>query len=300
MQETFCVLRNLIDQLHQSHGWNICLFDPFNLLRSMEGFSMMFGKELEHNLPYCVCIKTDMHMWRRCVYCKWRATTILTQTLAPFHGECVFGVGEYLHPVVAQGQLVAYISAYGYRSPGRERLHKALSSRLNIPFAHLESSYMLHLKPWPQQLDDIETMLSVIGQLLLYMLTQHTPGFVHKAQTLIIPQQHLPALQAKGYIDELYASNIKVRDIADFCHVSESYLQHLFKQVYDCGPYEMVMQRRLEVAAQLLSETTLPVYAIAARVGFSDANYLSTAFRRKYGITCLQHRKKYKVLSSSK
>ena len=102
----------------------------------------------------------------------------------------------------------------------------------------------------------------------------------------------LPAIQAMEYINRLFAMDLQVGDIARFCHVSESYLHHIFKRAYQCGPYEMILTRRLEKVKHLLATSELPIFAVAQKCGFSDANYLSAVFHKKFRTTCSKYRKR--------
>ena len=67
--------------------------------------------------------------------------------------------------------------------------------------------------------------------------------------------------------------------------VSLRTLQSRFATALGHGPAEELLRLRLDRAARLLSETDLPLKAVAHRTGFASAAYLCTAFARERGMT---------------
>ena len=51
-------------------------------------------------------------------------------------------------------------------------------------------------------------------------------------------------------------------------------------------------KRRMERAKILLLSTDMKNYEIAESLGFEDANYFSTSFKKKYGISPNQYKEK--------
>lgn len=73
--------------------------------------------------------------------------------------------------------------------------------------------------------------------------------------------------------------------LARIAQLSESRFSHLFAEQIGLTPMEFVEQRRLAWAAQLLDLTARPVASIAAEVGYADALYFSSRFRRRYAMS---------------
>lgn len=291
------IIRQALQLFTETYGWNIAIFDPHGVLREVRDFSSYFSNYTIHDNSYCMQIKQDQKLWRRCILCKWKALTTLQRHKAPFYGECFFGVGEYAYPVMLYKRLVAYISVYGYRCGGSpKRLHHLLSERLPISYDSLSALYEKALLPAPDSLGTMQTALSLLAYLLGQLMLKYQPDFKRLIVDDLPQSSQLPLVQAIGYIDNMYANQIKLSDIAAFCHISESHLQHLFKKAYGCGPYEMLLQRRLANACHLLANTELSVCTIALKVGFSDPNYFSYAFHRRFAMTCLQYRHHAKEL----
>lgn len=87
------------------------------------------------------------------------------------------------------------------------------------------------------------------------------------------------------YIDKNYSQNIKISMFSDKYFFSKEYLTRQFKARYHCGIYEYVLQVRMERARELLLDPDIKIQDISQRVGYSDNNYFSKAFRTYYGIS---------------
>jgi len=73
------------------------------------------------------------------------------------------------------------------------------------------------------------------------------------------------------------------------------YFRRYFKRHTSVSPLRCLNGMRMERAENLLSlESSLSVGEIALRCGFRDPLYFSTAFRRAFGVSPLEYRKKYR------
>lgn len=95
----------------------------------------------------------------------------------------------------------------------------------------------------------------------------------------------------KDYIDKNYSQNLKLSYFSDKYYFSKEYLSKIFKANYEIGIYEYVLQVRMERAKELLLDDSLKIQWISDRLGYTDSNYFSKAFRNYYGITPSQFRK---------
>jgi AraC family transcriptional regulator len=94
-----------------------------------------------------------------------------------------------------------------------------------------------------------------------------------------------PRLRAVlDYIEESLAKPITLRQLAELARVSPRHFERAFRQAMGCPPYAYVIEKRIAAARSLLiSEPTLSVEAIAARVGFGSYAHLADVFRRHMG-----------------
>jgi AraC family transcriptional regulator len=88
-----------------------------------------------------------------------------------------------------------------------------------------------------------------------------------------------------AYIDDYLDEDFGVDDLAVVAELTPFYFSRLFKQVTGKGPHQYVMERRLQKAVQLLSESELTISEVAQRTGFSDQSHLGRYVRSTLGVT---------------
>lgn len=101
----------------------------------------------------------------------------------------------------------------------------------------------------------------------------------------------------REYIDKNYSQNLNISMFSNKYYFSKEYLSKVFKAKYDFGIYEYVLKVRMERARELLSDENMKVQLISDRLGYTDSNYFSKAFRNYYGITPSQFRKNLTEIS---
>ncbi|QHT70833.1 helix-turn-helix domain-containing protein [Rhodocytophaga rosea] len=82
-----------------------------------------------------------------------------------------------------------------------------------------------------------------------------------------------------------YASNL---------HVTQNHLNDTIKAVSGKTPGELIRERIIKEASQLLLHTQLTIAEICFLLKFEDPSYFSRFFKRYTGLTPTQHRKQYK------
>ena len=122
----------------------------------------------------------------------------------------------------------------------------------------------------------------------------------------LLYRRSVPALQGGGapresslrlkamlsFIHENYARPIRVRDVADAAGVCERECFRCFTQSLDLTPTAYLTRHRVDAAARLLRESSMSAAEIAAACGFSDASYFGKVFRRAFGCTPAQYRRR--------
>jgi len=74
----------------------------------------------------------------------------------------------------------------------------------------------------------------------------------------------------------------KIHDLALECNLSESHLQHLFKQGTGVGLGRLLSEQRMQRAADLLGQTNLSIKEIAWIAGYEHTSSFTRAFERHY------------------
>lgn len=87
-------------------------------------------------------------------------------------------------------------------------------------------------------------------------------------------------------------SGFSLTVLAEELGFSPGYLSGLFKKTFGAAFQDYVLGRRLDQAKLMLLATELKNYEIAEAVGFEDANYFNTRFKKQYGLSPQQYRRK--------
>jgi AraC-like DNA-binding protein len=103
-----------------------------------------------------------------------------------------------------------------------------------------------------------------------------------------------PVKRACNFIHGRLNQALTVQKICHYTLVSPTQLNRLFRTQLGLSIMEYVNKQRLDMAKSLLTNTTLPVNAIARNVGLPNAVYFSRMFREKTGLTPLQYRNEHR------
>lgn len=108
-------------------------------------------------------------------------------------------------------------------------------------------------------------------------------GIATRQSTDLVAVEDPRLAQAARFIREHAREVISVEDIARAAGISRSLLEKKFRETFGRSPWDHVMQLRLRMAEQLLSQTRLSIAEIAERSGFGTPEYFSAAFRKLTG-----------------
>lgn len=92
------------------------------------------------------------------------------------------------------------------------------------------------------------------------------------------------------YIEEHLEDKILLTDIAEYEHLTMSYLSHFFKDNFRMSFQDYVTKLRCERARNLMLTTDLSLLDISLSCGFSDPKYFKSGFIKQYGSTPKEYR----------
>jgi AraC-like DNA-binding protein len=97
--------------------------------------------------------------------------------------------------------------------------------------------------------------------------------------------------RAKELLEAHLDGNITLRHLAKACGLSTSHFTRAFKVTFRKSPHRWLIERRIDRAKDLMTNSRLPLAEIALRCGFADQSALNRCFRRLYGISPGQWRR---------
>lgn len=99
--------------------------------------------------------------------------------------------------------------------------------------------------------------------------------------------------KAKDYISENFANPcLSVEMVCEFLHISQAYFSTIFKKETGQSYVNYLTELRLNKAIELLNKTDDKTYVIASKVGYTEPNYFSYVFKKKFGISPSKYRGK--------
>lgn len=138
------------------------------------------------------------------------------------------------------------------------------------------------LQQWLEQLTDWRDVV-----IQMKRMTDNIIG--HHSQTdSLAGKDMMEAI--RGYIDAHYREPISLQSIAERFFIHPNYFSKRFKEKFGVSFIDYLTGIRMKQAAFLLIDSELKVHQIAERVGFEDAAYFSSVFRKTFGVTPKQYR----------
>ena len=99
-----------------------------------------------------------------------------------------------------------------------------------------------------------------------------------------------------AYMQENYGKDISLGEVADYVHISQSYLSLYFKKVTKKNFIDCLTEIRMKNAIKLLSETSYSIEKVCDMVGYKNLSHFRNVFKRYFGITPARYRKRSKSI----
>ena len=94
------------------------------------------------------------------------------------------------------------------------------------------------------------------------------------------------------YIHENYKEKISLENISNHGMVSKSTALNLFRRYLNDTPIHYLLRYRLQEAAKLLATTEKKITVISGETGFENMDYFCKTFKKYYGRTPTEYRRK--------
>ena len=77
---------------------------------------------------------------------------------------------------------------------------------------------------------------------------------------------------------------IALQQVAEACDLSVGHFARAFRQTFRRPPYKWLIERRVDRARDLMTNSRLPLADIAIQSGFADQSALNRTFKRLHGV----------------
>ncbi len=159
---------------------------------------------------------------------------------------------------------------------------------------HFISSMVFYFEN-PHLVSDELLILKLKELLLLLVKTDNSDAIKSLITKLFSPKEYT----FKQIIEANIYSNLNIDKLAQLASMSTSTFKREFSKIYETSPAQYFRSRRLEKAAQLLSNTDNRVSDIAYECGFNDVAHFSKSFQETYKVSPSQYRLSQKNKSLS-
>ncbi|NHN32148.1 response regulator transcription factor [Paenibacillus agricola] len=97
--------------------------------------------------------------------------------------------------------------------------------------------------------------------------------------------------KAARYMEEHYAEQLPLQQVASQVHLNAAYFSHLFKKETGRSFVDYLVELRMEKAKQLLANTDMKITEVSGRIGYDLPNYFAKLFKQATGLTPKDYRK---------
>lgn len=272
------------------------LFDQEQLLRLLSNLYVFTGMSANildpqgrdinlftHHSPFCKAVNADPEGHRRCVACDgWKVRNYQAASGFQFY-RCHAGICEAVMPLYDRAHPLAYLvfGCFLDKTPIEEQWERT-RTRLDWypggPEALREAFFQF--RQYSDQ--ELKAYAELLEALAAYI----------QLKGMIQASEQTDEQRLEGYLDQHYMEKLSLERVSRDLHIGRTKLCRLAKQLSGGRTLsELIAQRRMEAAKDLLLRSQMSISAVAEAVGVSDYNYFSRVFRAVTGVTPRDFRK---------
>lgn len=121
--------------------------------------------------------------------------------------------------------------------------------------------------------------------------------FIEQVNKCLLSEKNQPSninmKKILQYIEDHYADQLSLADVAEHFHFNPSYLSNYFSTHNKQGFIEYLNKVRIEKASQLLLKESASISEISGMVGYSDHSYFCKVFKKINGMSPSKFRRKH-------
>lgn len=235
----------------------------------------------EHNSDFCTLMKQNPESKCLCRHSEKIACKICSEKNSLYIYKCHAGLIEAVAPIKMNDMILGYIM-FG------QILHNDTNGDAIISYA---SQFIKGEEILKKAFDKIkvrsDNQITAIASIM-----QACTSYLWISGLIKIDQKkHIYLLN--DYIDQNISSNLSVDVLCSVLNVSRIKLYEIAHEYYGMSIGKYIRQKRISLAAKMLTENNSSVRVAAESVGFDDYNYFSKVFKRETGYMPTEYKKKY-------
>ena len=262
-------LAEMLETFEQATGLQVCLRPMTDRWSDPGGAWIVRPPHHEHRSAFCTAVKSRaMAACSRCDVTELPAvcSPASGSHVEPFVRTCHAGAGELLLPLWREGALVGVLFAGQFAT---EDGHGTGLPRLDA-----------------ERIRYVRTLLRALGSYLGDVLDELD------GQRQTWTDGRRGAIEA--YVRESLVAGPTLAELAERLSLSRSRASHAVREATGRSFRELVDDRRLAVAQDLLISTGGTIAWVAAQTGFQDVAYFCRYFKRKTGTTPTGYRRRFR------
>lgn len=128
---------------------------------------------------------------------------------------------------------------------------------------------------------------------LLYLLCIHSPLLESGGENTQTDSYLVQTVaEIRTYMENHLDDKLTIDDLSRQFHISPTAFKCNFRRLYGQPVHRWLQSQRMKRAAELLCTTNATILQIAQSVGYEGVSQFNVAFKRQFGMTPMQYRKK--------
>lgn len=259
-------IKELLQDFYRISGIEAALFDSnFHILASVQSPENHYCREI-HNSSRCLnlCREADISHFR-----------MVKESKKPLTYTCPFGFFTAIYPIIKNDTVSGFLTF----APCIEKKGDCDFTPFNKAITEIPNMNTDNLKDYIKAIphyskDELNSYLTVFS---LIANELERKGIDDTEQSI--------AELTKEYIDKNLHHKITLGQISYNLHYSTVTLTEHFKKEYGISIMQYVLEKRMELAKELLKNKNNSIIKVSADCGFSDNEYFSRAFKKYTGVS---------------
>lgn len=263
-------INDILREFHKISGFRISIHDAeFNEIYA-------YPQKLS---PFCKAVQSNANNKKECIKTDRSAFLKVKESGELAVYKCPHGLYEAVTPIYHYGIMSGFLmmgQVCDDKEKNSSRLNESLKTVLNN--GQKAEEIISNIKEVPENL--FESYILIMRIIAEYLTQTNRLFYGNEKQAELVMK----------YIKQNYQSKITLEILANKFSCSQSLLIKSFKQEYNTTIMSALMDIRLEKSAEHLKNSRLSIKEIAADCGFSEQNYFSKAFAKKFGCSPSEYR----------